>query len=62
IFHTPSRNFKILAIRSILAYKKWYEHGFTKKHNSPKLYKKSRFDRFFVHHLRILKPGPLPTY
>ncbi|RWW54145.1 hypothetical protein BHE74_00039289 [Ensete ventricosum] len=66
IFHAPSRNFRILAIPSVLAHEKSYEHGFVKKCNSHKLcaksMAKSRFDRFFVHHLRISKYWSFPMF
>ncbi|RZS21950.1 hypothetical protein BHM03_00054666 [Ensete ventricosum] len=59
IFHAPSRNFKILAIPNVLALGKSYEEGFAKKCVGHKLYAKScansSFNRFFMHHLRILK-------
>ncbi|RWW68053.1 hypothetical protein BHE74_00024448 [Ensete ventricosum] len=62
IIHAPSRNFKILAIPSVLAQEKSYEHGFMKKCNSHKICAKSRFDRFFVQHLRISKYWSFPKY
>ncbi|RWW71534.1 hypothetical protein BHE74_00020719, partial [Ensete ventricosum] len=66
VFHAPSQKFKILAIPNILAHGKSYEHGFTKKHDSHKLYvkssTKSSFDRFFMHRLGNLKYWPFPTY
>ncbi|RRT31747.1 hypothetical protein B296_00054756 [Ensete ventricosum] len=55
IFHSSSRNFKILAIPNVLAHGKSYKHDFAKKYNGHKLYAKSRFDRFFVHLLGISK-------
>ncbi|RWW42686.1 hypothetical protein BHE74_00051739 [Ensete ventricosum] len=51
IFRAPSRKFKILAIPNVLAHRKSYEHGFTKKFDDHKLFTKSSFDWFFVHHL-----------
>ncbi|RRT68289.1 hypothetical protein B296_00034306 [Ensete ventricosum] len=42
IFHAPSRNFKILAIHSVLANEKSYEHSFVKKYDGHKLCAKSR--------------------
>ncbi|RRT76455.1 hypothetical protein BHE74_00017096 [Ensete ventricosum] len=62
IFRAPFQNFKILAIPSVLAHEKSYEHGFTKKRDGHKLCAKSRFDQFFVHRLRISKYSPFPTY
>ncbi|RRT55710.1 hypothetical protein B296_00033229, partial [Ensete ventricosum] len=62
IFHTPSRKFKILAIPDVLAYRKSYEHSFTKKLDGHILCAKSSFDRFFVHRLRNSKYWPFPTY
>ncbi|RWV94649.1 hypothetical protein BHE74_00003354, partial [Ensete ventricosum] len=62
VFHAPSRNFKILAIPNVLAHGKSYEHGFVKKRDGHKLCAKSRFDRFFVHRLRISKYWPFPSY
>ncbi|RWW66816.1 hypothetical protein BHE74_00025796, partial [Ensete ventricosum] len=55
IFHTPSRNFKILAILDVLVLGKSYEHDFVKKHDGHKIYAKSSFDRFFTHCLKISK-------
>ncbi|RZS07475.1 hypothetical protein BHM03_00038299 [Ensete ventricosum] len=55
IFRAPSRIFKIPAIPNVLAHGKLYEHGFAKKYDGHKFYAKSGFDRFFVHHLKILK-------
>ncbi|RWW10126.1 hypothetical protein BHE74_00023432, partial [Ensete ventricosum] len=55
IFHAPSRKFKILVISNVLARGKSYEQDFTKKHDDHKLYAKSRFDRFFAHHVRKSK-------
>ncbi|RWV95201.1 hypothetical protein GW17_00042188, partial [Ensete ventricosum] len=55
IFRAPSQNFKILTIPNALVEGKSYKHGFMKKHNGHKLCAKSRFDRFFVHHLEISK-------
>ncbi|RWV92158.1 hypothetical protein BHE74_00024449, partial [Ensete ventricosum] len=54
-FRATSRNFKILVIPNLFAHGKSYKHGFIKKHDAHKLCTKSRFDRFFVHHLKILK-------
>ncbi|RWV79996.1 hypothetical protein GW17_00058793, partial [Ensete ventricosum] len=68
VFHAPSQNFKILVIPNVLAnaHGRSYERGFVKRRNVYKLCAKSRalssFDRFFVHHLRILKYWPFPTY
>ncbi|RRT62109.1 hypothetical protein B296_00041330, partial [Ensete ventricosum] len=50
-FHAPFRKFKILPIPNILANRKSYEYGFVKKCNDHKLCAKSRFNRFFMHHL-----------
>ncbi|RWW44211.1 hypothetical protein BHE74_00050056 [Ensete ventricosum] len=47
----PSQKFKILAIHDVLAQRKSYEHGFTKKRDDHKLCVDSSFDRFFVHRL-----------
>ncbi|RRT45023.1 hypothetical protein B296_00043268, partial [Ensete ventricosum] len=62
IFRAPSRKFKILAIPNVLDYAKSYKHGFVKKRDGHKLFAKSRFDRFFMHHLRNSKQWPFPTY
>ncbi|RRT40745.1 hypothetical protein B296_00046921 [Ensete ventricosum] len=62
VFRAPSQNFKILAIPNVLAHGKLYEHGFVKKRDCHKLCAKSRFDRFFRHHLRISKYWSFPTY
>ncbi|RWW38780.1 hypothetical protein BHE74_00055952 [Ensete ventricosum] len=48
VFRAPSRNFKILASPNVLAHGKSYEQGFVKKHDSHKLYAKSRFGRCSV--------------
>ncbi|RRT36233.1 hypothetical protein B296_00052887, partial [Ensete ventricosum] len=65
VFRAPSRKFKILAIPDVLAHGKSYEHGFSKKRNSHKLWVmslvESSFDRFFVYHLGNSKYWPLPT-
>ncbi|RRT85578.1 hypothetical protein B296_00001140, partial [Ensete ventricosum] len=55
IFCALSHKFKILAIPNIFACRKSYEHGFIKKSYGKKLCEKSRFDRFFIHHLENLK-------
>ncbi|RRT39401.1 hypothetical protein B296_00034768, partial [Ensete ventricosum] len=59
VFHTSSQKFKIQANSNVLALRKSYEHGFTKKHDGHKLCTKSRakssFDRFFMHRLENLK-------
>ncbi|RWW55913.1 hypothetical protein BHE74_00037397, partial [Ensete ventricosum] len=60
VFCAPSRKFKILAIPDLLANCKSYEHGFVKKHDGHKHCAKSRFDRFFVHHLENSKYWPFP--
>ncbi|RWV93719.1 hypothetical protein GW17_00043801, partial [Ensete ventricosum] len=66
IFHAPSRNFKILAIPSILTHEKLYVHGLTKKRDAHKFctksHAKSRFDWFFMQRLEILKYSSFPTY
>ncbi|RWV76938.1 hypothetical protein GW17_00062309 [Ensete ventricosum] len=66
IFRAPSRDFKILSIPNVLDHGKSYEHDFMKKRYGHKLCSKSRtessFDRFFVHHLRILKYWPYLMY
>ncbi|RWW61224.1 hypothetical protein BHE74_00031727, partial [Ensete ventricosum] len=62
IFRAPSRNLKILDIPNVLAHGRSYKHGFVKKRNGHKLCKDSRFDRFFMHRLEILKYWPFPTY
>ncbi|RWW61071.1 hypothetical protein BHE74_00031887, partial [Ensete ventricosum] len=66
IFCAPSSNFKILAIPNVLAHGNSYEHDFMKKHDGHKLCAKSRakssFNRFFMHHLEILKYWPFPIY
>ncbi|RRT78114.1 hypothetical protein B296_00017453 [Ensete ventricosum] len=62
VFRAPSHNFKILAIHNMLAHGKSYKHGFVKKRDDHKLCVKSSFDRFFMHHLRILKYWSFPTY
>ncbi|RZS07997.1 hypothetical protein BHM03_00038917, partial [Ensete ventricosum] len=65
IFHALSQKFKILVIPNVLANRKSYEHGFTKKCDGHKLCTKSRanscFDKFFMHHLRNLKYWSFPT-
>ncbi|RWV86090.1 hypothetical protein BHE74_00048099, partial [Ensete ventricosum] len=61
-FSATSRDFKILAIPIVLAHEKSYEIGFMKKCNGHKLCVKSRFSRFFGHHLEILKYWPFPIY
>ncbi|RWW50616.1 hypothetical protein BHE74_00043110, partial [Ensete ventricosum] len=61
-FCALSQKFKILPITNIFDYGKLYEYGFTKKHDGHKLCTKSRFDRFFVHHLNNLKYYSFPTY
>ncbi|RWW35254.1 hypothetical protein BHE74_00059834 [Ensete ventricosum] len=52
VFRALSRKFKIQAIPDVLARRKLYEHGFTKKCDGHKLCTKSRaessFNRFFV--------------
>ncbi|RWW08470.1 hypothetical protein GW17_00028086 [Ensete ventricosum] len=59
------RNFKILIIPNVLAHGKSYEHGFVKNRNGhthcAKSCAKSRFDRFFMHHLEITKYWSFPT-
>ncbi|RZR87115.1 hypothetical protein BHM03_00014433 [Ensete ventricosum] len=45
----------------MLAHGKLYEHGFAKKRDGHKLCAKSRFDRFFTHHLGISKYRPFAT-
>ncbi|RWW82066.1 hypothetical protein BHE74_00009482, partial [Ensete ventricosum] len=62
IFRAPSRKFKILAIPNVLAHRKSYEHGFTKKCNGHILCAKSSFDTFFMHRLRNSKYRPFPSY
>ncbi|RRT62641.1 hypothetical protein B296_00015382, partial [Ensete ventricosum] len=62
VFRAPSRNFKILAIPNVLSHGKLYEHDFMKKHDGHKFCAKSGFDRFFAHHLGILKYWPFPIY
>ncbi|RZR94130.1 hypothetical protein BHM03_00022759 [Ensete ventricosum] len=52
----------MLAFANILAHGRSYENGFTKKCDSHKLCVKSRFDLFFMHHFRISKYWPFPTY
>ncbi|RWW55917.1 hypothetical protein BHE74_00037398, partial [Ensete ventricosum] len=56
VFRLPSQKFKILAIPDVLAQRKSYEHGFTKKREGHKVCIKSRtkssFYRFFVHRLK----------
>ncbi|RWW35630.1 hypothetical protein BHE74_00059414 [Ensete ventricosum] len=65
-FRAPSWKLKILAIPDVFAYRKSYEHDFTKKCNGHKLCAKScvesSFDGFFVHHPKNLKYWPFPTY
>ncbi|RRT38801.1 hypothetical protein B296_00028612 [Ensete ventricosum] len=66
VFRAPSQKFKILAIPDILADKKSYQLGFSKKCNGHKLCGKLRaessFDRFFVHRLGNSKYWRFPTY
>ncbi|RRT41095.1 hypothetical protein B296_00053710, partial [Ensete ventricosum] len=61
-----SQKFKILSIPNVLAHGKSYKHVFMTKrdgHNvCTKSRAKSRFDRFFVQHLRKSKYRPFPTY
>ncbi|RWV82004.1 hypothetical protein GW17_00056530 [Ensete ventricosum] len=56
-FLCTSQNFKIQVIPNVSAHSKSYEHDFLKKRDDRKLCvksrTKSRFDRFFVHHLGI---------
>ncbi|RRT37107.1 hypothetical protein B296_00049989 [Ensete ventricosum] len=51
VFRTPSQKFKILAIPNVLAHRKSYEYGFTKKCDGHKLFTKSTFNQFFMHPL-----------
>ncbi|RZS24281.1 hypothetical protein BHM03_00057332, partial [Ensete ventricosum] len=57
VFRAQSQKFKILAIPNVLAHRKSYEYGFTKKHDGhkicTKLRAKSSFNRFFMHHLKF---------
>ncbi|RWW76126.1 hypothetical protein BHE74_00015804 [Ensete ventricosum] len=62
VFHAPSRKFKILVIPNLLAHWKSYEHGFVKKYGGHKLCAKSRFDRFYAHHLGNSKYWSFPKY
>ncbi|RWW48056.1 hypothetical protein BHE74_00045919 [Ensete ventricosum] len=48
VFRAPTRIFKILAIPSILAHGKSYEHCFMKKCDDHKLYARSSFEWFFM--------------
>ncbi|RRT42211.1 hypothetical protein B296_00054282, partial [Ensete ventricosum] len=61
VFHAPSQKYKKLTIPNVLAHRKSYEHGFMKKCDGHKLYKKSHFNRFFMHRLRNSKYWPFPT-
>ncbi|RWW51583.1 hypothetical protein BHE74_00042064 [Ensete ventricosum] len=62
VFRALSQHFKILAMPNVLAHGKSYKHDFVKKCNGDKLCAKSRFDRFFRHHLRISKYWSFQTY
>ncbi|RZS21133.1 hypothetical protein BHM03_00053726, partial [Ensete ventricosum] len=66
VFRAPSQKFKIWAIPDVLAHRKSYEHGFTKKCDGHKLCAKSRakssFNMFFMHCLGNSKYWPFPTY
>ncbi|RWW87930.1 hypothetical protein BHE74_00003211 [Ensete ventricosum] len=77
VFHAPSQKFKILAIPNVLAHaqkfyilaipnvlahRKLYEHHFMKKCDGQKLYAKTSFDRFIMHHLENSKYWPFPMY
>ncbi|RWV88193.1 hypothetical protein GW17_00049738, partial [Ensete ventricosum] len=55
IFRAPSRKFKILAIKDVLAHDKSYELGFMKKRDDHHLCAESSFDRFFGHPLENSK-------
>ncbi|RRT80821.1 hypothetical protein B296_00007407 [Ensete ventricosum] len=59
IFRAPSRKFKILAIRNLLA---MGSHTSMVHATVIKSHAKSSFDRFFVHRLRNSKYWPFPTY
>ncbi|RWV78843.1 hypothetical protein GW17_00060118, partial [Ensete ventricosum] len=62
VFCTLSQKFKILPIPNVLSHGKLYEHGFVKKRDGHKLCEKSRFDRFFMNHLKNLKYCTFPMY
>ncbi|RRT57161.1 hypothetical protein B296_00005286 [Ensete ventricosum] len=66
IFHATSQKFKILAIPDVLAHRKPYMHGFTKKCDGHKFWcdvaRRSSFDRFVVYRLQNLKYWPFPMY
>ncbi|RRT45881.1 hypothetical protein B296_00009921, partial [Ensete ventricosum] len=66
VFCAPSQNFKILAIHNVFRHWKSYEHDFVKKYDGHKLcvmsWRKSSYDRFFMHHLEISKYWVFPTY
>ncbi|RWW04024.1 hypothetical protein BHE74_00024540 [Ensete ventricosum] len=53
VFRALSRKFKILTILNVFLNGKLYEYDFMKKHDGHKLCTKSRFDRFFTHHLGL---------
>ncbi|RZS09064.1 hypothetical protein BHM03_00040103, partial [Ensete ventricosum] len=52
-FHTLSQKFNILVIPNVSAQGKSYKYDFMKIHDGHKLCTKSRFDRFFTHHLGL---------
>ncbi|RRT31407.1 hypothetical protein B296_00057818, partial [Ensete ventricosum] len=66
VFPALPRKFKILAIPDVLAHRKSYEHGFTKKYDGHKICAKSRtyssFDQFFVHRLGNSIYWSFPSY
>ncbi|RWW50618.1 hypothetical protein BHE74_00043109, partial [Ensete ventricosum] len=62
VFCTLSQKFKILPIPNVLSHGKLYEHGFVKKRDGHKLCGKSRFDQFFMNHLKNLKYCTFPMY
>ncbi|URE43641.1 hypothetical protein MUK42_33146 [Musa troglodytarum] len=55
VFLAPSKKFKILTIPNLLDLGKWNNLGFTKKCDGHKVCTKSKFDRFFSHHLENSK-------
>ncbi|RRT34968.1 hypothetical protein B296_00026886, partial [Ensete ventricosum] len=55
VFRAPSREFKLLVIRNLLAHGKSYEHDFMKKYDAHKLCANSSFNWFFVHRLKNSK-------
>ncbi|RWV79204.1 hypothetical protein GW17_00059706, partial [Ensete ventricosum] len=62
VFRLSSQKIKIQVIPNVFAHRKSYELSFMKKRDGYKSCAKSRFDRFFMHHLGNSKYWPFPTY